>query len=188
MPVRLSVTIAAALVGALLAASAAFAAGPPQPPPIPTPPGDQNPWPAKKVDIAFYVETVTANKGESIYGKWAPLGCTQTNFFARGERVVFHIGAVDAHSGTVLTNKNIKYAYLKIPGMDLIKVTFTPHGKDPATAPWTFTGRWDVPNDYPLGAVPFQLVMKLKKWGAGKIATFSQLPLAPENLTVIDHR
>jgi len=185
---KLTAAVATVLAWALLAASAAIAAGPPQPPPIPTPPGDQNPWPAKKVDVAFYVETVTANKNESIYGKWAPTACTQTNFFARGERVVFHIGAVDAHTGQVLNDKLIKYAYLRIPGIDPVKVTFTPHGKDPATAPWTFTGRWDVPLDYPLGVVPFKLVMKLKKWGANKVASFSQLPLAPENLTIIDSR
>ncbi len=185
---RIPLVVAAALAGALFVASTALAAGPPQPPPIPTPPGDQNPWPGKKVDIAFYVETVTANKGESIYGVSAPQGCTQTNFFSRGERVVFHISAVDAHKGIVLSNNEIKYAYLKIPGMDLVKVTFTPHGKDPVTAPWTFTGRWDVPLDYPVGAVPFQLVMKLKGWPGNKIATFTQLPLAPENLTIIDHR
>ncbi len=178
--------LAMAFVGALLATSVALADD--QPPPIPTPPGNQNPWPGKKVSIFFYVETLTASKGESIYGKAASAACTQTNFFARGERAVWHISAVNARTGQVITSKDVKYAYLKIPGMKNIGVTFVPHGKDPVTAPWTWTARWDIPLDYPLGVVPFQLVMKLKDWPKNKVATFTQIPIALEQMTIIDKR
>jgi hypothetical protein len=178
--------IATALVGMVLAASAALAQE--QPPPIPTPPGTPNPWPGKKFDVFFYVETLTASPGESVFGRAAPQRCTQTNFFARGERAVWHISAINAHKGTIVTNEDVKYAYLKIPGMKNIGVTYTPHGRDPATAPWTWTARWDIPLDYPLGVVPFELVMKLKKWPKGKVATFKQIPISLEQMTVIDHR
>lgn len=183
-------TLFGALVVAAVLAGGALAEGPPQPPPIPTPEGvPQNPWPGKKANgIFFYVETVTASPRESIYGRWAPQACTQTNFFARGERAVFHISAVDTHTSKILVNGDVKYAYLKVPGMNNIPVTYVPHGKDPATSPWTWTARWDIPLDYPLGLVPFQLVMKLKDWPKGKVANFTQMPLAPENMTVIDHR
>ncbi len=183
---KIGLVIATALVGAALAASAALAED--QPPPIPTPPGPQNPWPGKKFAIFFYVETLTASPGESIYGKAAPTRCTQTNFFARGERAVWHISAVNARTGEIITNKDVKYAYLKIPGMKNVGVTYTPHGRDPVTAPWTWTARWDIPLDYPLGVVPFQLVMKLKDWPANKVATFTQIPIALEQMTIIDHR
>lgn len=184
---RFAYVVATAIGVALLTASGAFAQE--QPPPIPTPAGPQNPWPAgKKVDIAFHVETLTASPGESIFGRWAPTRCTQTNFFARGERVVWHIGAVDARTGTVLTNADVRYAYLVIPGMKNIGVTWVPHGRDPATAPWTWTARWDIPLDYPLGVVPFKLVMKLKDWPKNKIAVWTQIPMPITQLTVIDSR
>ena len=185
--IRVGLVIATCLAGAVLAASAALAQAP-----IPTPPGPQNPWPPPpsggKFDIFFYVETVTASPGESIYGGAAPTRCTQTNFFARRERAVWHIGAVNARTGKYVLPKDVKYAYLKIPGVKNIGVTFVPHGRDPVTAPWTWTARWDIPPDYPLGVVPFVLVMKLKGWPKNKVATFTQMPLALEQMTIIDRR
>lgn len=183
---RIWFVIATALVGMAVAASGALAED--QPWPIPTPPGQQNPWPGQKFDIFFYVETLTASRGESIYGKAAPTACTQTNFFPRGERAVWHISAVNTRTGRIITNKDVKYAYLTIPGMKNIGVTFVPHGRDPATAPWTWTARWDIPLDYPLGVVPFKLVMKLKGWPKNKVATFTQIPIGLEQMTIIDHR
>ncbi len=192
MSMKFTLVIATGLIGAAIAASGALADGP-QPPPIPTPEGvPQNPWPpapkSGKFDVFFYVETLTASPGESIYGKAAPTRCTQTNFFARGERAVWHISAVNARTRELITNKDVKYAYIKIPGLGNLGVTYTPHGRDPATAPWTWTARWDIPPDYPLGVVPFQLVMKLKDWPKNKVATFTQIPIALEQFTVIDHR
>lgn len=185
---RFGYAIATAVSVALLAASGAFAQE--QPPPIPTPPGPQNnPWPpGKKVDVAFHVETLTASPRESIYGRWAPISCTQTNFFARGERVVWHIGAVNARTGKVINNADVKYAYLVIPGMKNIGVTWVPHGRDPVTAVWTWTARWDIPLDYPLGIVPFKLVMKLKDWPKNKVTVWTQIPMPITQLTVIDKR
>ena len=184
---KVALVIATAVVGVVLATPTAFAQEP-----IPTPPGPQNPWPASpksgKFDVFFYVETLTASPGESIYGKAAPSRCTQTNFFARGERAVWHISAVNARTGQLITSKDVKYAYLKIPGVKNIGVTYTPHGRDPATAPWTWTGRWDIPPEYPLGVVDFELVMKLKKWPKGKVATFKQIPIALEQMTIIASR
>jgi hypothetical protein len=72
--------------------------------------------------------------------------------------------------------------------MKNIGVTYIPHGRDPATATWSWTARWDVPLDYPLGVVPFGLVMKLKDWKANHVAIFKQFPIALEQLTIIDHR
>ena len=184
---KFAYALALAIGVAILAAPGALAED--QPYPIPTPPGPQNPWPAgKTLGVAFHVETLTASPRESVYGRWAPIACTQTNYFARGERAVWHIGAVDAHTGRVLTNAQVKYAYLVIPGMKNVGVTFIPHGRDPATATWTWTARWDIPLDYPLGVVPFKLVMKLKDWKKNQIATFTQIPMPVTQMTVIDHR
>lgn len=186
--VKLAVVTAAALAAFGIAVAAATAEGPPQPPPLPDSPGTPNPWPgAKAQGIFFYVETVTASPGESIYGKAAPQRCTQTNFFTRGERAVFHISAVDTHNGNILLPADVKYAYIQIPGMNNIRVSYVVHGKDP-TSPWTWTARWDIPPDYPLGVVPFKLVMKLKDWTKNKVAVFTQIPIPLEQLTVIGNR
>ncbi len=185
---KLALAIALCVVGAALAAPVALAQEP-----IPTPTGvPENPWPSAppggRFDVFFYVETLTASPGESVYGRAAPSRCTQTNFFARGERAVWHIAAVNARTGKIIGAKDVRYAYLKIPGVHNIGVTMVPHGRDPATAPWTWTARWDIPLDYPLGLVPFQLVMKLKGWPGNKVATFTQIPLALEQMTIIDQR
>lgn len=186
---RMSFAIAASFLVAAFAASVALAEDEdPQPAPIPTPAGEQNPWPGKKFDVFFYVETLTASPGESVFGKAAPTRCTQTNFFARGERAVWHIAAVNAKTGRVITNKDVKYMYIKIPGMKPLKVTFTPHGRDPVTAPWTWTARWDIPPTYPLGIVKYELVVKLKGWPRNKVAKWTQVPLDPELFTVIASR
>jgi len=171
------------VVVAGLATSVALAQEPITPPPgvepgvlWPTPPNTK----AKKFDIAFYVETLPGN------GSGA---CRQTNTFERGQRAVFHIGAINARTGEFILPKDVKYAYIKIPGVSRnLGVTFVPHGKDPVTAPWTWTGRWDIPADYPMGAVPFKLVFKLKGWPANKVATWSQLPLAGSTMTVVPKR
>lgn len=186
---RMSIAIATALLVAAFGAAGALADDEqPQPAPIKTPEGEQNPWPGKKADIFFYVETLTASANESVFGVSAPTGCTQTNFFTRGERIVWHIAAINAKTGQVITNKDVKYAYIKIPGMKNLGISFTPHGRDPVTAPWTWTGRWDVPPKYPLGIVKYQLVMKLKGWGKNKVARWTQIPLDPELLTLIASR
>jgi len=186
---RVSIAIMMTLVLAAFGASAALAEDEePQPQPIKTPEGEQNPWPGKEADIFFYVETLTSSPGESVFGGSAPAGCLQTNLFPRGERIVWHIAAINARTGKVITNKQVKYAYIKIPGMKPLGVTFTPHGRDPVTAPWTWTARWDIPWTYPLGIVKYELVMKLKGWKAGKVARWSQIPLNPELLTIVAKR
>lgn len=190
---RLMLSVVATILGAAVAvgtAAAAPAGSPGQPPPIPTPKDvTPNPWPGKKAQgLFFYVETVTASPGESVWGGAANERCTQTNFFARKERAVWHMAAVDTKTGKVVTNADVAYAYLKVPGMQNIPVTYVPHGKDPATAPWTWTARWDIPPDYPVGIVNFEFVMKLKGWPKNKVASFTQIPLAPEQMTVIAQR
>jgi hypothetical protein len=148
-----------------------------------------NPWPGKgPFLIAFYVETVTAAPGESVYKVNAPAICAQTNFFTRGERIVWHVTAINTADGKIVEPPAVRFAYLKVPGVKNIRITYVPHGKDPKTSPWTWNARWDVPLDYPLGVVPFKVVFKLKGWPGKKVATFTQMPLALENLTIVEKR
>jgi len=169
-----------ALVAGLVAAAFAAPAFAQEAPPT-------NPWPGKKTKIAFYVDTVTAGAGESVYGVNAASSCTQTNFFPRGEGVVFHMAAFNARTGKIIEAADVKYAYLKIPGQPNLALRYTPHGRDPLTAPWYWAKRWDVPLDYPLGVVDFQVVVKLKGKG-NVIGVFKQYPVASARLTVVETR
>ena len=118
------------------------------------PPGPTNPWPGKgALKVSFFVETVTASKNESVWGLWANTACTRTNFFPRRERIVWHITMVDTKTGKVIEAADVKYAYLKIPGLANLKLKYGPHGRDPLVAPWNWYYGWDVPPDYPLGLV-----------------------------------
>jgi hypothetical protein len=176
-------------IGTLVVAGAAAALAAPAYAEDPLPPPDANIWPGTQVPVAFYVDTVTASPNESIYGAWAPTRCTQTNFFGRREGVVFHIAAVDTKTGKVVTSRDVKYAYVAIPGEKPVKLRFTPHGRDPKTAPWYWAARWDVRPDYPLGVVDFTVVFKLKRMkAAGEVATWKQYPVALAQLTIIDRR
>ena len=161
-------TLAAALV-------AAFAA------PVSAQDGQPNPsliWPngAKKSAVFMYADTVTASSGlkpERV--------CMQTNFFKRGQRVVFRVWALDRATGLPLTAKDVKYMYAKIPGLPNQRLKFGKHGRDEKTAPWFWSLGWTIPADYPLGAVDFQIVVKTKKNAFGY---FNQAPIAAAQLTV----
>jgi hypothetical protein len=152
-------------------------------------PGPTNPWPGKNVKVAFFVETVTASKNESVWGAWANTACTRTNFFPRRERIVWHITMVEVKTGKVIEAADVKYAYLKIPGLSNLKLKYGPHGRDPLQAPWNWYYGWDVPPDYPLGLVDYQIVVKTKLMkNPGEVATFKEFPLAPEQLTIVSQR
>lgn len=177
-------------IAALAFAATAMAA---ETPPLPygqTIPGPTNPWPGKKaLKIGWFVETVTAAPKESVWGRWANTACTRTNFFPRRERIVWHITMFDTKTGKVIEAADVKYAYLKIPGIPNLKLKYGPHGKDPLVAPWNWYYGWDVPPDYPLGLVDYEIVVKTKSMkNRGEVAIFKEFPLAPEQLTIVDER
>lgn len=176
-------------IAALTLAAAAAAADTPPLPYGQTVPGPTNPWPGKQVKVAFMVETMTSGKGESVWGGSANTSCTRTNFFPRKERVVWHITMIDTKTGKYIEAADVKYAYLKIPGEPNLKLKYGPHGKDPLTAPWTWYYGWDVRPDYPLGLVDYQIVVKTKSMKErGEVAIFKEIPLAPEQLTIVAQR
>ena len=57
-----------------------------------------------------------------------PKSCTQLSSFKRGERPVFRIYGVETGTGEALSTENVKYAYVKIPGMPNVKLNWGPHG------------------------------------------------------------
>ena len=96
----------------------------------------------------LYVDTVNGTRPAG--AKPRPLGCTQTNYFARGEQVVFRVWGSEAATGDILSTENVKYAYVKIPGQPNMKLNWGAHGTAPNRV-WFWTAAWIIPKDYPLG-------------------------------------
>lgn len=116
-------------------------------------------------------------------GPTAPAGrgCAQSNVFTRGQTVVFRAWAMQASDGKPVTDKSVKYAYVKIPGLPNQPLTFGKHGKLDSS-PWFWTLGWTVPSNYPLGVVAFRIVFKTN---TGVFGTFDQSSLSPNSQLTI---
>ena len=148
---------------------------PPPPPPNPPPPPGP-PYPPKAVSIAFYVDTVSSSRGEVRQ----PRVCTQTNYFPRRSRVVFRMWAVDTKTGLALTPLDVKYVYAKIPGQPNLGLNFGPHGSG-ANRVNFWSAAWAIPAAYPLGVVPFRIILKTQD---GRFGTYRQPAIDGSQLTV----
>jgi hypothetical protein len=131
------------------------------------------PFPAPKSAIFLAADTVTAS-GNALGAD------VRTNRFSRGASVVFRAFAGDTKTGRVLTDKDVRYFYLTIPGQPNLKLAFSKQGTA-ASAAWLWTATWTVPADYPLGLVPFRLLIQTK---AKQRGIFQQVPVATAQLTV----
>ena len=118
--------------------------------------GAQQPYPANKLDIAVYSDTVSSSRGDVRLARV----CTQTNTFPRKARVVFRAWAVDTKTGKAMGNDEIRYAYVRIPGQPNLKLTFGSHGAV-GNKVWFWSAGVDVPVDYPLGDVTLKVVFTL---------------------------
>lgn len=134
------------------------------------------PYPAKKVDVGMYADTVSSSRGDVKQSRV----CTQTNFFPRRSRVVFRMWAVDTNTGEALTALDVKYVYVKIPGQPNLGLSFGPHGATGNKVNF-WSAAWAVPADYPLGVVPFRIVVKTAD---GRLASYRQPPIEGSQLTV----
>ena len=110
-----------------------------------------------KYPVFLYVDTVNGTR--PVGAKPRPTGCTQTNYFARGEQVVFRVWGSEAATGDILSTENVKYAYAKVPGLPNLKLNWGGHGTAPNRV-WFWSNAFIVPKDYPLGSVMTQIVIK----------------------------
>jgi len=151
-------------IGTAMLTSSALAQNPPTP----------NPFPGAKHQVFLYVDTVQ-NSHPKNPAVTPTVGCSQTNFFRRGQGVVFRSWGVETKTGLALTPDNVRYFYATIPGVATpLKLNFGAHGAG-SNAPWFWTVNWDIPNDYPLGIVNYKLFVRMKD---GTRTSFSQDGLA----------
>jgi hypothetical protein len=132
----------------------------------------ETPFPSPTItDIFVASQTVT--------GPTSPLGDgVLTNFYPRGSTVVFKVFAAATKTGNILTQADVRYAYVSIPGQPNVKLAYSAPAKASSPA-WSAT--WTVPADYPTGLVKFAVRFKTtdKRYG-----TFVQIPVTTSQLTV----
>jgi hypothetical protein len=148
------ILILVALVAGSVFATAAMAADP-----ITTP------FPAPKTGDVF-VAGATATADGSV-----------NDYFAPGGTVVFRAYAVDAKTHQLLKAKDVRYFYVTIPNQPNVKLKFDAAAK----GRYAWTGTWTVPSSYPLGLVPFRVLVKTT---AKKVGQFVQMPVTSSMLTI----
>jgi hypothetical protein len=133
------------------------------------------PFPSAKV-VQYFVAAQT------VTGPGAAQGAgVLANFFPQGATVVFRATAAETKSGALLTDQGSKYFYVKIPGQPNVKLSYTAPAKKAVGPPWTWTGSWTIPADYPTGLVGLKVLLKSKAGGYG---SFVQMPVSTSQLTV----
>ena len=121
------------------------------------------PFPAPKADVFVAADTGTTTGAA-------------TNLVTRGASVVFRAYAADMKSKKVLTDKDVKYFYVKIPGQPNVKLAYGKIGER-----FLWTGTWTVPAAQPLGLVEFKALVKTK---AKRYGSFVQPGVTNAMLTV----
>jgi hypothetical protein len=114
--------------------------------------------------LALYVDSVngTAPAG----GPVRPIGCTQTNVYHRGERIVVRSWGFDLKTGDTLTNDNVDTATFTIPGQAPVTLAWGAHGATGAKV-WFWTNFFLVPASFPLGDVTIHVAFKTVDGHAG---------------------
>jgi hypothetical protein len=97
-------------------------------------------------DVALFVDAVNA------FPPQRPVGCTQTNVFKIGEKIVMRAYGYDLFDGSVLSMANVTDAHFSIPGAPDTLLNWGAHGATGAKV-YYWTGAWAIPADYPLGDV-----------------------------------
>ena len=151
--------LSAGLATAALLAASALAANPP------------SPFPAATVQQVFVAAQTVTTDG------------SMSSWFAPGGTVVFRAYAVDPKSHKVVDPKAVKYFYVTIPNQPNVKLKYGASAPGASTGlPWT--GTWTVPTSYPVGLVPFKVLIQLKQGSKQLKGQFVQMPVAPSDLNI----
>ena len=112
---------------------------------------------ADKLDVSLYVDSVNGTRPAAAAPR--PIGCTQTNVFARGEQFVLRTWGVVMAGGEVLSTDNVDSAYVVIPGQPNLTLNWGAHGTT-ANRVWFWSNAWNIPKDYPLGEAVLKVTFK----------------------------
>ncbi|GAB4331363.1 MAG: hypothetical protein Kow0010_16720 [Dehalococcoidia bacterium] len=146
---------------------------PPEPRPTPTPlPAGQEPPPPPQppatyfepVDsFIFVVETLTASGavGDEERGYWGyTRGCAQSNYFARGTKMVWRVEVIDPVTGKRVLPDDAKLV-VRLPNGEEKTMRFSQRGGGRVEgAPWMWSASWEIPPDYPVGTLDYEIVVQ----------------------------
>jgi hypothetical protein len=105
--------------------------------------------------VFFNVDTVQGGGGTVKLA--ADAACSMTNLFQRGDVVVFRMYGVHVSTGANLTNVTVKSAWVRVPGLPKMPMSYSNHPTKPAVAYWT--AAWPVKKSYPLGVVNYTVTV-----------------------------
>lgn len=150
------------------------------PAPTPRPPGFVAPTPvppdAATVNavfpFTFFVETLT---GHQVSEKIQYPSCVLNAQFRRGTHLVWRFEVFDTSTAKRLTSLDTPSVKLVLAHGQELTARFARKG---GTGPWTWVAAWDVPANYPFGALGYQIVVKSKD---GRTGTFDPNTVALVN-------
>ena len=112
--------------------------------------GSDNGQPLK---LALYVDSINGTAPAGTQAR--PIGCTQTNVYKRGERVVVRSWGTDLATNDVLSNANVDTATFSIPGQPTETMAWGAHG-----LVYFWSNFWIIPANYPLGQTTIHVTYK----------------------------
>jgi hypothetical protein len=142
----------------------------PVPTPTPAPPAPAaGPRPAMPASYRepvgpfyVYVETLTAG-GVSKYGLQYDRGCAPNGTFKRGTEMVWRFEIIDLATGRRLTDEDQPTVKVVLPHGEELTARFSQRGGGRVPdAPWMWSAAWDIPPDYPLGALDYAISITTK--------------------------
>ena len=139
----------------------------PTPPPAVTPgapAGTLNPGQTGAASLSLYVDAVNGGSVPGVAVR--PVGCTITNVFHRGEKVVIRGWGIDLATGNVLSTDNVADAHFAIAGQPDVALNWGLHGT-PGAKVYFWTNFWAVPADFPLGNTTIHVSYKLTSGNTG---------------------
>jgi hypothetical protein len=160
----------------------------PRPAPTPAPAGYVPPPPrtapaeySQPVEFVFYVENLTATAVTEYGTQWSA-GCVQNAIYPRESKIVWRVEVVDVTTGLRV-----------MPEQGTITLVL-PHGEEKAFrfsqrgggrtegAPWMWASAWVIPDDYPVGTLDYQLVLKMND---GRTASWN-MPYTGSPLSIVE--
>jgi hypothetical protein len=103
----------------------------------------------QQLNLSLYVDSINGTAPAGTQAR--PIGCTQTNVYKRGERVVIRSWGTDlTASGAVLSNDNVAEAHYSIAGQPDVPLTWGAHGAAGSQV-YFWSNFWIVPATFPLG-------------------------------------
>ncbi|MBI4498540.1 MAG: hypothetical protein HY689_11640 [Chloroflexi bacterium] len=124
----------------------------------PPPPPERPAYLQEQVPFAFYVETL-ATQRISKYGVAATVNCLNTNVFKRGQRIVYRFEVFDQSTGKRVTDQEAASVKVRMPHGEELVGRYSARG---GTGPWMWNTTWDIPLDYPLGGLDYEILVATK--------------------------